>query len=267
MDEDFKMHLKEQGLADLSVQVYLHAVDLYFLLYQDVGPANLQGFRQHLVSKYKPQTANLYIIGMNKYLAFIRKDKWRLKGIKQQQRTYLENVLSNEQYEMLKHANNNYRYRKWYYVIWTLAATGARISELTQFRIEHLKAGYLDIISKGNKLRRIYIPQPIQLSLIEWCKDSGREEGFLFINKRGAPISKRGIAKGLERAAIRCGINPQQAHPHAFRHLFAKNFLNHRNDLPLLADLLGHESLETTKIYLRYTMQEQREMIDKVVNW
>lgn len=267
MYEKFKLHLQGQGLAALSVSVYLHAVELYFDLYRDVDLSSLLDFRQHLITTYKPQTANLYIIGINKYLIFIGMEQWHLKTLRLQQRTFVENVLSNEQYERLKTIHNQPRYQKWYFIIWTLASTGVRVSELIQFRVEHVKKGYLDICSKGSKLRRIYIPSVLQQALWEWCQAEKRSEGYLFVNLHGSPISKRGIAKGLERAASRGGVNPKLVHPHAFRHLFAKNFLNHRNDISLLADLLGHESLETTKIYLRYSMQEQREMVDQLVDW
>lgn len=266
MDEAFKTHLLGLGLSELSVRVYLHAVRLYFALYRDVGQPQLQDYRRHLIGHYKVQTINLYIIGMNKYLAYLGLDRWRLRGIKVQQ-TYLDNVVSNEQYEQLKHRLRDEGDGKWFHVVWTLAATGVRGSELVRIRVEHVQAGYMDVCSKGNKLRRIYMPRSLQLSLLAWCETQNRCEGPLFVNDQGAAISPRGIAKGLQRAAQRCDIDPRLTHPHAFRHLFAKNFLRRHNDMALLADLLGHKSLETTKIYLRYTMQEQRDMVDQIVSW
>lgn len=267
MDEKFRSYLQDCGLAEMSVNVYLRAVRMYHSFYCDVGFNELAEFRQHLISTYNVHTANLYIIGINRYLVFLGKERWKLKVVKVQQSIFIDNVLSNEQYELLKHHLDNDRYRKWFYVIWTLASTGARVSELVQFRIEHAEAGYMDIRSKGDKQRRIYLPKTLQESLLQWCKDQHRYAGHLFINRTGHAISKRGIAKGLEHAARLCGIEPRLVHPHAFRHLFAKNFLSHHNDLTLLADLLGHESLETTKIYLRYTMNEQRDIINRIVRW
>lgn len=266
MDEAFKIHLLGLGLSSPSVRVYLHAVSLYFDLYPDVGQVQLLEFREHLISTYKAQTVNLYIIGINKYLAFIGKDRWRLHNLKIQQ-TYLDNVITHEQYLQLKECLKRDGNQKWLLIVWTLAATGVRVSELVRIRVEHAQKGYLDLCSKGNKLRRIYIPQKLQLSLLAWCETRQYQTGLLFRNRHGSAISIRGIAKGLEHIARRYGIDPKLTHPHAFRHLYAKNFLKHCSDMALLADLLGHKSLETTKIYLRYTMQEQRDKVNQVVDW
>lgn len=157
--------------------------------------------------------------------------------------------------------------KKWYFIIWTLAATGVRISELLQFKVDHVVKGFIDICSKGDKMRRVYIPQALRLQLLEWV---GQDESFkdhLFLNDKGAPISIRGVSKGLERIAVRYGFDKHTMHPHAFRHLFAKKFLETKGDISMLADLLGHESLDTTKIYLRLSSDEQHKIIDDVVNW
>lgn len=125
----------------------------------------------------------------------------------------------------------------------------------------------LDLRSKGNKVRRIYIPRTLRLQMTKWLTAQNRQSGPLFLNTDGKAISIRGITKGLERHADRYGLNKHLVHPHSFRHLFAKKFLETKNDLTMLADLLGHESLDTTKIYLRMTSQEQRDIIDKIVEW
>lgn len=266
MDEKFRKHLLERGLSQLSVRVYLRAVSLYFALYRDVGPTELQQFRRHLIAHYKAQTVNLYIIGMNRYLAFLGKERWRLRCIRLQQ-TYLDNVIGNADYQRLKQLLATDGDLKWYHIVWTLAATGVRVSELVRIRVEDVRTGYLDLCSKADRQRRIYIPRQLRQSLLAWSMQHQRSEGPLFANRHGAAITPRGIAKGLQRAARRAGIDPRLTHPHSFRHLFARNFLQHRNDMALLADLLGHRSLETTKIYLRYTMQEQRDMMDQTVDW
>ena len=267
MYEDFEHYLQDRGLSALSIRVYLHAVRLFHFYFPDVGGEELLQFRQRLITSYNVHTANLYIIGLNRYVCYLGREHLRMRVVKVQQHTFIDNVLSTSQYELLKRHFDTEQRRKWYFIVWTLAATGVRVSELVQFRVEHAECGYMDVCSKGNKLRRIFIPSTLQRALLEWCQLEHRVEGYLFENRWHRPISKRGIAKGLESAARRCGIDPRLAHPHAFRHLFAKNFLSHRNDLTLLADLLGHESLETTKIYLRHTMSEQQEIIDQVVRW
>ncbi|VRK04300.1 integrase/recombinase, phage integrase family [Streptococcus pneumoniae] len=95
----------------------------------------------------------------------------------------------------------------------------------------------------------------------------GKTPGYLFLNKFNEPITARGVAQQLKNYADKYKMNPKVIYPHSFRHLFAKNFLAKYNDIALLADLMGHESIETTRIYLRKTATEQQNIVDKIVNW
>jgi site-specific recombinase, phage integrase family (fragment) len=90
---------------------------------------------------------------------------------------------------------------------------------------------------------------------------------YIFLNRFGQRITTRGIAQQLKYFAEKYGLNRDVVYPHSFRHRFAKNFLDRFNDLALLADLMGHESIETTRIYLRRTASEQQKIVDRVVNW
>ena len=155
----------------------------------------------------------------------------------------------------------------WYFVIRFLAATGARVSELIQIKVEHIKLGHLDLYSKGGKLRRIYIPKALQNEALSWLNDKHQESGFIFLNKYGDRITTRGISGQLKKLAVRYGIDPVVIYPHSFRHRFAKSFLERCNDIAFLADLMGHESIETTRIYLRKTSTEQRAIVDEVIDW
>lgn len=141
------------------------------------------------------------------------------------------------------------------------------MSELVQIKWEHVKIGYLDLYSKGGKLRRIYIPASLKKEALQWMKENEKESGFLFLNKYGKLITARGIAMQLKHFAVRYGVDPSLVYPHSFRHRFAKSFLERYNDIVMLADLMGHASIETTRIYLRKTSTEQRNIIDQVIDW
>lgn len=155
----------------------------------------------------------------------------------------------------------------WYFVVRFLAATGARVSELIQIKCEHVKIGYLDLYSKGGKLRRIYIPAALQTETLKWMDAVQRNSGFLFLNKYGELITARGIAVQLKHFAMRYGLDPAVIYPHSFRHRFAKSFLERYNDIAMLADLMGHSSIEITRIYLRKTSTEQQSIINQVIDW
>ena len=116
-------------------------------------------------------------------------------------------------------------------------------------------------------MRRQYIPKNLQQEALEWLDLDGISSGYTFLNRVGKRITTRGIATYLKQYGVKYGLPKEVVYPHSFRHRFAKNFLERFNDIALLADLMGHKSIETTRIYLRRTASEQREIIDKVVNW
>ncbi len=175
--------------------------------------------------------------------------------------------ISDADYKFLKSKLKKDGFIDWYFVVWFLTATGARVSELLQIKVEHVYAGYLDLYTKGGKIRRIYIPKKLMTEAIKWLEDDSRQSGYLFLNRFGERITSRGVAMQLKHFAEKYGLNTKVVYPHSFRHRFAKNFLDRFNDIALLADLMGHESIETTRIYLRRTATEQKQIVDKIVNW
>jgi integrase len=219
------------------------------------------------MERYKPKTVNLRIQAVNKYLDFLGEDKLQLKFIKMQQKNFLENVISSADYKFLKKSLKNDGNIEWYFVVWYLAATGARVSELIQIKVEHVQAGYFDLYTKGGKLRRLYIPKKLRTETLNWLKITNKTFGYIFLNRFGERITTRGISQQLKNYAEKYGLDTKVVYPHSFRHRFAKNFLEKYNDIALLADLMGHESIETTRIYLRKTASEQQALVDKIVTW
>ncbi|MGY4675523.1 tyrosine-type recombinase/integrase, partial [Ursidibacter arcticus] len=204
---------------------------------------------------------------INFYLEFIKKEKLKLSFVKVQQKTFLENIISEADYNYFKKCLKKDNELYWYFVIRFLAATGARVSELIQIKCEHVKIGYIDLYSKGGKLRRIYIPQALQKEALLWLEKNNQSYGFIFINKYGDRMTTRGIATKLKIFAKKYKIDPKVVYPHSFRHRFAKSFLERCNDISFLADLMGHESIETTRVYLRKTATEQKEIINNIIDW
>ena len=263
----FKHFLMQQNLSENTINSYVFTVESFFVNYQEITKKNLLAYKGMLVEKYKAKTVNLRIQGINKYLEFIKRDKDKLKFVKIQQKTYLENVISNADYEFFKNQLKKDKNLDWYFVVRFLGATGARVSELIQIKVEHVKLGYIDLYTKGGKIRRIYIAKKLQSDAIKWLESKNKDSGYVFCNKRGERLTTRGIAHQLKELAIKYKMNPNVVYPHSFRHRFAKNFLDKYNDLALLADLMGHESIETTRIYLRRTSEEQQEIVNKIITW
>ena len=267
MIDTFKAYLDKTNLSENSKSAYLFAFQQFSGKYGSVTKKNLMAYKVWLVDNFKPQTVNLRLRGMNSYLESIGKEKWKLSFVKVQQKPFLENVISEADYEYFKKSLKDNGEIFWYFVIRFLAATGARVSELIQIKVEHVKLGYLDLYSKGGKLRRIYIPKPLQEESLVWLERKEQDSGFIFLNQRGERITTRGISGELKKFADKYGIDKKVVYPHSFRHRFAKSFLAKCNDIAFLADLMGHESIETTRIYLRKTATEQREIVDNIIDW
>lgn len=267
MIEEFERHLRGTNLSENTKASYLFAVRQYNDQYGEVTQKNLRAYKVWLIENYKPKTVNLRLRAINCYLESVGKEKWKLPFVRVQQKAFLENVISEADYEYFKNCLKRDNELFWYFVIRFLAATGARVSELIQIKVEHIKLGHLDLYSKGGKLRRIYIPKALQDDALSWLAEKQQESGFIFLNKYGERITTRGISGQLKKLAVRYEIDPVVVYPHSFRHRFAKSFLERCNDIAFLADLMGHESIETTRIYLRKTATEQREIVDKIIDW
>lgn len=261
----FEDYLKKQDLSQHTISIYLWTVEYYNSNNDSLSKENLLAYKGYLIEYFKPKTVNLRIQAMNKYLEYKEMTSLRLAAVKIQQKNFLENVVSNADYKFLKKQLKKDGNLQWYFVVWYLAATGARVSELIKIKIEHVNLGYFDLYSKGGKLRRLYIPKILREETQKWLADTERTSGYLFLNKFGERITARGISQQLKNYADKYGLDKKVIYPHSFRHLYAKNFLEKYNDIALLADLMGHESIETTRIYLRRTATEQQTLIDRIV--
>ena len=267
MATKFQKFLEKKNLSKSTISSYLWTISYFQIQYEKIDRDSLLGYKGWLIENFKPQTVNLRLQAINRYLEFIGKAYLKLKFVKVQQKNFLERVVSNADYKFLKNKLKHDGYTAWYFVVWFLGATGARISELLQIKAEHIEMGYLDMYTKGGKVRRLYIPKRLQKEAEKWLKSMCLYSGYIFINRYGKRITARGVSQQLKYFAKKYGLNTNVIYPHSFRHRFAKNFLERFNDISLLADLMGHESIETTRIYLRRSTGEQQSIVDEVVTW
>ena len=267
MLEEFEDYLHSHSFSANTISAYLFAVRQYFERNEILTQRRLKEHKAWLIEKYKPKTVNLRIRALNCYLESVGRKSWRIASVRIQQKPFLENVISEADYDYLKTCLKRDGLSLWYFVVRFLAATGARVSELVQIKAEHIKEGRLDLYSKGGKLRRIYIPQKLKEEALSWLEKQDLESGFIFRNRFGQRLTTRGVAGELKKFAVKYGLNPSVVYPHSFRHRFAKSFLERCGDLAFLADLMGHESIETTRIYLRKTATEQCALVDAIVCW
>lgn len=265
---NYEKYLRKEEAAENTIKTYTCTVRHFLVTYDNISKKNLLQYKENLIANYRPSTVNTKILAVNNFLHFMKKDSLKLKTVKIQQKTFLDNVISNSDYRKLIRNLKENGQIKWYMIIHTMACTGARISEVVSFQIEDVYCGYAELYAKGAKLRRIYFPKVLQKELIKWVEDENRTEGPLFLNKNGVTISGSGINHMLKKIADQCKIDRRVMHPHSFRHRFSLNFLAKKpNEIILLADILGHSNINTTRIYTRRTSQEQYRIINSVVDW
>lgn len=265
--EKFQSHLEFSNKSPNTIRAYRLAVRQFYELYPTVNQEYLLLYKCYLIDHYKPQTVNLRIRAMNCYMESLDIPCQKILMVRHKRRSFLENVISFADYEYLKSCLIQDEKWNYYFAIRLMAGTGLRISELIQLQVEHVQLGYMDLHSKGNRMRRIYIPKNIQQPCIKWLQKTGRSSGDLFLNRYGTRITANGIRSQLNHFAVLYHLDSSVLHPHSFRHLFAKNFIEHCSDIAMLSDILGHESIETTRIYLHRSSTEQQQIFNHVVTW
>lgn len=265
--KEYRSYLKSKEFSERTIEAYCFSAKQLQAHIDELSDKALLDHKEWLASNYSISTANARIAAINTYLEFIKFHGIRLKSFKVQQRYFHENVISASEYEHLRDCLQADQEYYWYFIVRFLACTGARISELRKFVVDDVKRGYMDYRAKGDKLRRVYIAASLQKDALSWIEKEQRRAEALFAKKDGRVMTSRGISLGLKRFAGRYGINPDVVYPHSFRHFFAKRFMQNTHNITLLSDLLGHESVETTRIYVRLTSEEQRKIVDDTVAW
>lgn len=261
--EAYKQELEHRELATGTKKLYLRAIK-DFLEYADgkeITKSLLIDYKKELLKQYATSTANTKITIINNYLDFKEKDL-SVKQEKVQRNNIMDNVLTETDFNRLIRIAKRRGKERERVTMLILYYTGIRISELENVTVEALKNGYIDIENKG-KHRRVPIANKLKKILRKYIKDEGIEKGSIIVNRKGDPLSRGYIFKQLKWIGGQARVKKNKVYPHSFRHLFAKQWLRHNNNNVLeLANLLGHSSLETTRIYTALSTDEQRETIN-----
>ena len=262
--DEFKKYLMNLERSSSTIDSYTRAVRQFFDRYEELNKENMIDFKQWQMGLHKPKTAALRCVSMNVYCEFAGRPECKVKGIKLPKRNSVENVITMQEYRRFLDCLAADGKWKVYYMVKFLAATGCRASELTKLEKSCLESGEFTLWTKG-KIRKILIPKSLRQESKTYFETV--DSDYLFPNKYGERMSTGGIGCQIKKYGRLYGIREEVLHPHAFRHLFAILFLKQNKNIALLSDILGHESLNTTAIYLRLSAAEQKKQLDKTVNW
>lgn len=224
-------------------------------------------YKEYLYSlnpRPKTSSINTWIIELNKFLKWLKLDDLTIKKIKQQTKNSNEEVLSISDYKRLLRISKSIGNMKLYYIMKVLAMTGIRISELKFFTVESIKSNYIPAFNKG-KERNLIVRQDLARELRKYCRDNNIKTGCIFKGENQDKLVFSTIWRQMKRVSGKARVNKNKVHAHSFRHLFAQVFLEEYSDnITELADILGHNSLETTRLYTRTSNAQKKSKLEKL---
>lgn len=261
--DKYERFLEEKELSRNTVLLYTARAKNFLRTCdsREIDKSAVDQYVEQMRERYKPRTVNIYIISLNRYLRWSGHQECTVRTERIQPRRSLNNILSIQEYHtMLDYAQQTGR-KKYYMLMRVLAGTGIRVGELQYITVEAVREGSTDVCNKG-KVREIFISNELSGILLQYCEEEHIDTGILFEGNKGKAISRNAVWQMLTRLADRVGIDKKKASPHSFRHLFAKTYMNKYGNLAELGDILGHSSLETTRIYTLSTVEEKRKRMD-----
>lgn len=269
MLEKFKKYLYEEEKSHATINKYI--CDLSKLkMYagdQELTKKLVISYKEYLQNsgKYQSGSINSFLVAANCFFKFMGWEHLRVKTIRVQKKSFTPDNknLSKKEYKKLVATAEKARKIKLAMIIQTLCAIGLRISELASITVKSVNSGIVIVYCKG-KERQILIPKALQNKLLYYIHKNNIKSGPVFCTRTGKPVDRSNIWREMKSLCKDAGIEPEKVFPHNLRHLFAKTFYNTCKDIAKLADILGHNSIETTRIYIMTTSKEYQEQIDKM---
>lgn len=263
----FKTYLNNEEKAVLTVEKYIRDV-LGFMVWlngQKVEKALVLEYKQILVESYAPASVNSILSSLNTFFGFCEWFDCRVKMLKIQRQIFSssDKELTKMEYEKLLTAAKQKKNQRLYYLMQTICSTGIRVSELKYITVEAVRIGEANIKCKG-KQRKVWIPKQLCKMLSGYIKEHNIKSGSIFISKNGRPLDRSNIWKMLKKLCESAGVSKDKVFPHNFRHLFARTYYSIQKDIVRLADILGHSSVNTTRIYTIETGEIHRKQIQKL---
>ena len=257
----FREHLILEERSAATIQKYIRDVKA-FAEYANgaVTKETVIAYKKHLQEHYAVRSVNSMLASINSLFAFLGWHDLRVKALKLQQQVYCpeEKELTKAEYARLCRAAQHRHNERLNLVLQTICGTGIRVSEL-----QAAKCGEAVVHCKG-KTRTVFIIRELRKKLLRYATKQNIQSGMIFITRTGKPISRTNIWREMKALCVEAEVNPQKVFPHNLRHLFARVFYGIEKDIAKLADILGHSSIDTTRIYIISTGTEHRRRMENM---
>jgi len=264
----FELHLKSEEKSDNTVEKYIRDVRAFANYIGDieVTKEKVIDYKNKLLSEnYAVRSINSMLASINGLLSFLGWADLKVKSIKLQRQIYCpeEKELTKAEYMRLVNTAKHKGNERLNLLIQTICGTGIRVSELQYITVEAVKCGEAVVSLKG-KTRSVFIVRELQKKLLRYAAEQRMTSGAIFITRNGKPMSRTNIWREMKSLCEQAGVNPSKVFPHNLRHLFARTFYGIEKDIAKLADILGHSSINTTRIYIITTGNEHRKRMENM---
>lgn len=250
--QKFGIYLYEEEKSENTIKKYLRDVKAFFGWAdgKHIDKPLVLEYKKSLCEAYAPRSVNSMLSSLNTFFGFINRHELKVKTLKIQRRLFAdrEKELTMAEYDRLLTAAKMQNKEQLYYLMQTIASTGLRISELRFVSVDAVKKGQAVINCKG-KVRRIFLPKQLCGMLKAYISRENLRNGAVFVGKNGKPLDRTTIWRMLKSLCPSAGVSRIKVFPHNFRHLFARTYYSVQKDIIRLADILGHSSVNTTRIY------------------
>lgn len=264
----FSRYLQGEEREPGTIEKYIRDVRAFaaWLGGRGVTKEQTVAWKEHLRSAgYAPVTVNSMLVAVNRFFHFLGWERCRVKALRIQRRMFRsrEKELTREEYSRLIETAIALGKERLALLMETICATGIRVSEVRYITVEAVQAGRAEVSLKG-KIRTILIPNKLCRKLQKYAKKQKTASGEIFLTRSGKGLSRRQIWAEMKGLCKQAGVAPSKVFPHNLRHLFARTFYRACRDVVQLADVLGHSSIETTRIYLVSSGTEHARRLERL---
>ncbi|MBR2877899.1 MAG: tyrosine-type recombinase/integrase [Clostridia bacterium] len=265
--EKFKDFLINEEKASATLEKYMRDIKAFrqWIAGSELDKRRVLEYKEHLISKFAPASVNSVLSSLNSFFEFNNWHDMKVKMLKIQKQIFArkDKELSKAEYERLLDAAQKKSNEKLYLLMQTICSSGIRVSELQHITVEAVKQRQATINCKG-KMRIIILPGELCRMLTEYAKTQNITSGAVFITKTGKPLDRSTIWKMMKALCESAKVSKDKVFPHNLRHLFARTFYTLQKDIVRLADILGHSSVNTTRIYTMETGEIHRRQVQKL---
>lgn len=266
--EMFRAFLMQEEKSAATIEKYLRDIRTFsaFMSGDEITKDRVIAYKNHLIEdSYAPRSINSMLASLNIYFSFLGWVDLKVKAIKLQRQIYCpeDKELTKEEYKRLVNAAKQKGNERLSLIIQTICGTGIRVSELRFITVEATKCGEAVVSLKG-KTRSVFIVKELKKKLLAYAKEHNIKSGCVFVTRTGKPMGRTNIWKEMKKLCEDANVNPNKVFPHNLRHLFARTFYSIEKDIAKLADILGHSSIDTTRIYIVSTGNEHRRRMENM---